>query len=522
MKTVRLLWHDYCYFPYERALGRREARVVFGCEPREAADGLVVNYSPTAARSAATLTYFKAAELPEGLCVPDQAKLEASSNINGHAWNPALSSVPSLRRQSTRYSAHGLHDYRGKFNPQVVRAVGNLFGLRAGAWVLDPFSGSGTTLLEAAHIGWNCVGLDLNPLGNLIANAKVSAFTTPPKLLLRESESLLWRLERVGPRHGEDWPKRLPEPEYLAKWFREPVLCKLATIVREIENIRPASLRPVFLAALSDICRDVSLQDPADLRIRRRKTAPEDCPVFDLFADSLRPKVASVVRARTYVVPKAGSLQTALLADSRKADDAAMRLLAAHGAPTFEAAITSPPYATALPYLDTQRLSLAILGLVSSRELRAGERQLIGNREIQEKERLRLEAGLLANEPRLPEEVCAFCLRLLRLADDPRHGFRRRNMPALVFKYLSDMALTFTSVRRLLRARGFYALLVGRNKTELRGEEVAIDTPQLLARVAESRGWTVEECLPFETYHRYDVHQENSIREEVLLILRNG
>src|SRR5205814_1650952 len=73
--------------------------------------------------------------------------------------------------QPTRYSAHGLHDFRGKFNPQIVRAIGNLLALDEGACVLDPFCGSGTTLLEGAHIGWNVAGVDLNPLVVLISFA---------------------------------------------------------------------------------------------------------------------------------------------------------------------------------------------------------------------------------------------------------------------------------------------------------------------------------------------------------------
>jgi len=74
----------------------------------------------------------------------------------------------------------------------------------------------------------------------------------------------------------------------------------------------------------------------------------------------------------------------------------------------------------------------------------------------------------------------------------------------------------------VIRPKGRYALLVGRNSTVLRGQEVLIDTPELLATVAESRGWHVEETLSFDTYHRYDLHQNNSIREEVLVILRTN
>jgi site-specific DNA-methyltransferase (cytosine-N4-specific) len=173
-----------------------------------------------------------------------------------------------------------------------------------------------------------------------------------------------------------------------------------------------------------------------------------------------------------------------------------------------------------MPYLDTQRLSLALFGMFRSGELRQHEKEQIGNREIQDRERRTLEAELTANAAELPDPVIGFCRGLLKLADDPAHGFRRRNVPALVYKYLADMAAMFGSVRNVMRKGGRYALVVGRNATELRGENNVIDTPQLLADTAASRGWVIDEMTPFETYQRFDLHQENSIRAEVLLVLR--
>src|SRR5262245_53976606 len=195
MTTLRLLWHDYRYFPYERVLAEREARRLFGAQPEEADDGLLLKTKRLPGGTADRLTYFKAVQNGVVTVVPDQAKLEASGN--GARWDAAAEPVPSLRRQSTRYSAHGLHEYRGKFNPQVVRAIGNLFGLEPGAWVFDPFCGSGTTLLEAAHIGWNALGIDINPLGVLIADAKLAAFTASPATLQRECDALARRLDPV-------------------------------------------------------------------------------------------------------------------------------------------------------------------------------------------------------------------------------------------------------------------------------------------------------------------------------------
>jgi len=520
VNKAQLLWHEYKYFPYERELARREAQTMLGAGVEESEIGLVVPLRSGHAQHAARLTYFKGIRTGLNLIVPDQARLEASVGTNGSAWRPETEPMPKLRRQSTRYSAHGLHEYRGKFNPQVVRAVGNLLGLDTGCWILDPFCGSGTTLLEAAHIGWNCGGLDVNPLGVLIANTKVTAFKTSPRVLSDESERLIGELEKGCHKQAINWKTQLPNTEYLVNWFTEPVLAQLAFVLDRIERVKVNKLQAVFRVVLSDLCRAVSLQDPGDLRIRRRKNPEANYAVIPAYADSLRSKVSSIIRAREQVSLK-DAKQKALLIDSRSSKGV-QRLLAECGRAAFDAAITSPPYATALPYIDTQRLSLCLLGLIDAGQIRGTERALIGNREISDAERVQIEAAVEVNAAKLPLEVSAFCKMLLKMADHQEHGFRKRNVPALVYKYFWQMSEMFETVRKVVRIGGKYALLVGANRTTLRGEEMLINTPQLLASVAASRGWSVDEMLSFETYHRYAVHQKNSIRGEVLVILRNG
>jgi hypothetical protein len=520
MNNLSLLWNDYRYFPYERMLGKREAKALFGTEPIEQDGILQLQNAADRIERSQRLTYFKGVRGTNCVIVPDQAKLEASGNGSGGSWDPKEQPIPSLTRQVTRYSAHGLHEYRGKFNPQVVRAIGNFLKWEPEQWILDPFCGSGTTLLEAAHIGWNAIGTDMNPLAVLIANAKLIAFNTSPAVLSRECEALTDRLAAAS--SGADWQGYLPEPDYLSKWFPEKVLRQLRAVFLAISNTRPRPLQDVFHVILSDICREVSLQDPGDLRIRRRKDPADNYPAIEMFLASLNVKIRSIIRARKYIHPKKGTVQQAIIADTRDLVHMIRSQLGNNGREFVDGAITSPPYATAMPYLDTQRLSLALLGLISAKNLRTDEKKLIGNREIQDRERLSLEAQLRSNISELPEVVIQFCKQLLEVAEHKDHGFRRRNVPALVYKYLVDMAQMFKSVKKVIRRGGNYALLVGKNTTTLRGEKIQIDTPQLLAEVAISLGWYIEEKLSFETYQRYDVHQSNSIREEVLLILRNG
>jgi DNA modification methylase len=63
-----------------------------------------------------------------------------------------------------QYLTHWIYPYKGKFHPQMIRALINIIGLKEGDFLLDPFSGSGTTALEAQLLGVNFIGIDISPL----------------------------------------------------------------------------------------------------------------------------------------------------------------------------------------------------------------------------------------------------------------------------------------------------------------------------------------------------------------------
>lgn len=67
-------------------------------------------------------------------------------------------------RSVNQYLTHWIYPYKGKFHPQMIRALLNIIGLEQGDTVLDPFIGSGTTAVEAQLLGINCVGIDISPL----------------------------------------------------------------------------------------------------------------------------------------------------------------------------------------------------------------------------------------------------------------------------------------------------------------------------------------------------------------------
>lgn len=67
-------------------------------------------------------------------------------------------------RSANQYLTHWIYPYKGKFHPQMIRALLNIIGAKDGDVVLDPFSGSGTTAVETQLLGIDFAGIDVSPL----------------------------------------------------------------------------------------------------------------------------------------------------------------------------------------------------------------------------------------------------------------------------------------------------------------------------------------------------------------------
>jgi DNA modification methylase len=85
-------------------------------------------------------------------------------------------------RSVNQYLTHWIYPYKGKFHPQMIRAILNIIGLDQGDIVLDPFIGSGTTALEAQILGINCIGIDISPLCVLQSKVKTESIYVLPRI----------------------------------------------------------------------------------------------------------------------------------------------------------------------------------------------------------------------------------------------------------------------------------------------------------------------------------------------------
>lgn len=74
-----------------------------------------------------------------------------------------------------QYLTHWIYPYKGKFHPQMIRALMNIIKIQNAETLFDPFVGSGTAVLEAQILGVNAIGLDISPLCVLISKVKTES-----------------------------------------------------------------------------------------------------------------------------------------------------------------------------------------------------------------------------------------------------------------------------------------------------------------------------------------------------------
>lgn len=88
-----------------------------------------------------------------------------------------LQSFLAAHRFKSSYATHGLFPYRGKFHPQMIKAIINVMGVKPGDVVLDPMAGSGTTAIEASLMGIDSVTVDASPFCVFMTQAKLLALS---------------------------------------------------------------------------------------------------------------------------------------------------------------------------------------------------------------------------------------------------------------------------------------------------------------------------------------------------------
>ena len=464
------------------------------------------------------LTFFSEIEfenqkIPKTKIIPNQVLFEKLNNEENQC-------LPNFEFANTsreiRYLTHCFHEYKGRFYPQLAKSLVNYSGTKKGETLLDPFCGSGTSLVESYLFGLNAFGTDINPVAYLIAKSKIRSLFIEHKELNETTKEFLEIKEFILDDIYEYFGDNL-DIEYLKNWFPSENLKKVLFLLKKFDSQSSEDIKLLLKVTLSNSLRNFSYQDPSQLRIRRRKDIPQN-NVFEEFRRNLFLNCKRLIQFQNIDFEKTDVKVQNFLCDVKN-------LKSGIGLEnnSIDVVITSPPYATALPYIDTDRISLFAFGYTSSKQaFRELEKTMIGNREITPKEREKLEGEMIESftNQTLPDEIIKLIEKIYTLNKNSEVGFRRKNTASLLFKYFVDMKLAIEQIYQVIKPNKFAFMVVGNNKTTAGDELIKIPTDDFIGLIAQKVGFRLERKISLEVQKAYSIYSKNSINTESILVLR--
>jgi len=412
-------------------------------------------------------------------------------------------------------TAHNWYRFVLSFPPHLVRDYIGRFGVESGETILDPFCGTGTTLIECKKLGIHSIGIEINPMACFASRVKTTWNVDTDGLLNHANHIAQVALERLVRDGVED--------QDLPLFFSgRKIPIKLRNLPAETyklilkDSISPLPLHKCLV--LLEILSEHGDNDFADHeRLALAKTivfgasnlhfGPEvgvgrlkqDAPVIQIWLNNVR-AIAEDLRVLY------GTSNSDLLvyqADSREIS----KLLKSR---CIDSVITSPPYPNEKDYTRTTRLESVLLGFVKDKnDLRAIKQGLVrsNTRSVYKHDTDDLIVANHAEIQRLADTIESRRIKLGKTS-----GFERQY--ARVTKlYFGGMARHLAEMRTVLRTGAQLAYVVGDQASYL---QVMIRTGQILADIALSLGFEVVGIDLFRT--RLATATKKQLREEVVLL----
>ncbi len=398
-------------------------------------------------------------------------------------------SVLNINTRGVTSHTHGFHKYPAKFIPNIPKwAIDRYLNGSSGKTILDPFCGSGTTLVEGILAGHNVIGIDIDPLSAMIAKVKT---TRVDAAKLKEITN--WLIKQIREkRRGEFKPKCAA----IEHWFTKDAIKKLSIIRSLIDLISKKygntkkinDIHDLLLICFSSIIRRVSNADNESQKTYVSHTKikePEE--VYSLFFSQLDLFVDRV----TAFTEKTNTKQKSKIFCSSSVESLDMELRGQK----IDLVITSPPYIKTIDYIYNQMAELFWIGDLFNMQTQAKQnkkkKDYIGNKQLQKEDFYHYTpynriVGIKELDQKLQQVY----------ETDKKNGHKHSYITS---KYFTDMEKHFKEINKYLDKGTHYVMVVGDSTVS----NVYFETSDYLIKIAKRNGFRSTNKWGYKIKNRY-------------------
>ncbi|MEM9116786.1 MAG: DNA methyltransferase [Cyanobacteria bacterium P01_F01_bin.56] len=393
---------------------------------------------------------------------------------------------------------HDWYRFVLSYPPHLVRHYVEQFSLGPDATVLDPFCGTGTTIVEAKKLGLASVGVEAVPMSHFACRTKVQwqidlvALATAKRQVINAAKALMDARPRLGFTSEQ-------QAIVVKNSISDRPLHQCLTLKQAIAQVHDQAIRDLFNLALAYVTvHDASnLKFGPEVGIRRRRR--DDIPVLECWRAKIEQMVADLASYQALARIKA---------QCHRGDARSLRSLLPPQ--SISAIITSPPYPNEKDYTRTTRLESVLLGFLRNKQdLRTFKQSLIrsNTRNVYKVDN---DDRVLASESQVTYLAQAIEARRLEL--QKTSGFERL-YHRVTSLYFGGMKRHFQALQPALQPGAQLAYVVGDQASFF---QIMIRTGELLEEIAAEVGYQVQGRDLFRT--RIATATGAQLREEVVLL----
>lgn len=397
----------------------------------------------------------------------------------------------SIKQANPNSYTHGMFKYPCKFIPEIPRWGINSFLPEKRGVIFDPFSGSGTTLLEANVNGIDAYGTEIDDVAKLIIKVKTTVLNSTQMEILEQCY-----LEIINIIARDDAMLFRPEIANLEHWFSADTINELGRMKVYIDNIMDVEIRDFFKLCMVSIIKRVSNADDTSpkpyVSNKIKKTPP-----------TVEKEFSSVFRR--YKQMMLDLLSVERMGNTEIIQGDALEFSVPLG---IDLAITSPPYINAFDYGRTMRLENLWLATLTEEMLREKKSKYVGTEKINTKKEKR-ELSILTKST------------LLKVYYD-QIVEQDEKRALIVKKFFEDMEDNLRSVYNQMNIGGKYIIVIGNSTIR----KVNVESWKVIEEIANKMGFKTVQYFNYIIQNPYiripRKGMGGKISKDYVLVLEKG